>query len=208
MRPLFGSQRLRHPVMGLLIAGCCFFLAGSNPSFARCSELPFSITQPAVTGFVLAPKNLLQTFRDGGPVMDSQVALVVSADTQIALVPMIKLASSASESQRHSIGTGLASAAIACLMNNEEKWTRQISEAVQRSGQRQIIEAFNATFEEKFSALTSRISSAASLGTPALTQTHNSLSIKYEDPNRPIKSLPSAFKPVKPITPIQSAIPK
>ncbi|WP_034999044.1 hypothetical protein [Beijerinckia mobilis] len=194
--------------MGLLIAGCCFLFTGPNPSFARCSQLPFSITEPAVTGFVLAPKNILQTYRDGGPVMDSQVALVVSADTQIALAPMIKLASAASESQRHSIGVGLASAAIACLMNNEEKWTRQISQAVQSSGQRQVIEAFNVALEEKFSALTSQFSFADVLGTPASTHLHNSLSVKSEDPNRPIRSLPSAFKPVKPIIPIQSAIPK
>jgi len=208
MRPLSGSRRLRHPIMSLLIAGCCFLLGGANPSFARCSQLPFSITEPAVTGFVLAPQNILQTYRDGGPVMDSQVALVVSADTQIALTPMIKLASAASESQRHSIGVGLASAAIACLINNEEKWTRQISQAVQSSGQRQVIEAFNVALEEKFSALTSHVSFADTLGIPVSTHTHNSLSVKSEDPNRPIRSLPSAFKPVKPIKPIQSAIPK
>jgi len=208
MRPLSGSRRLRHPVMNLSIAGCCFLLAGSDPSFARCSQLPFSITEPAVAGFVLAPKNILQTFRGGGPVMDSQVALVVSADTHIALAPMIKLASSANENQQHSIGTGLASAAIACLMNNEEKWTRQIFDAVRSSEQRQIIEAFNEALEEKFSALTSRVAPVGALGVSALTQTHNSLSVKYEDPNRPIRSLPSIFKPLKPITPIQSAIPK
>jgi len=125
---------------GLSVIVVALVGAGS-PAFAGCSSLSSAAMQPIVEDFVSGPKYLLEQ-TDNPDRLSFSVSDLLIANARITLPKIIELVRTASTEQKLAIGTGMASAAKACL-TPEPQTSAAIRDAVRDLRDQMLSRAFN-----------------------------------------------------------------
>jgi hypothetical protein len=117
---------------------------GAGAARADCTVLSFRNVRPLVEAFAFRPPQLLREFPNGGDDMIYRVFLL-SASSRAAIMPLVNLARTGTQAQRHAIATGLAVAARRCEPSAADH-TRRIEMAVRRMPNVE----FNSDFQRQF----------------------------------------------------------
>jgi hypothetical protein len=107
------------------------------------AQLPGGGSLPAseVAAFQANPNQVLNQFRDGGPLMVKQIRELLGSD-KTTLGTIIGLARTANEDQRKAIAEGLAQIAKAYAANGDPGFANQIQQAVASSGIPELPKAY------------------------------------------------------------------
>jgi len=116
-------------------------VGAGSPVFAGCSSLSSAAMQPIVENFVSGPRYLLEQ-TDNVERLSFAVSDLLIANGRVTLPKLIELVRVASTEQKLAIGTGMASAAKACI-TPEPQTSAAIRDAVRDLRDQNLSRAFN-----------------------------------------------------------------
>jgi hypothetical protein len=116
-------------------------VGASSPAFAGCSSLSSGAMQPIVENFVFGPKYLLEQTENADR-LSFAISDLLIANGRLTLPKIIELVRIASTEQKLAIGTGMASAAKACI-TPEPQTSAAIRDAVRDLRDGNLSRAFN-----------------------------------------------------------------